>query len=127
MVILRFRKVSLPRMTMRSRRCLYFLVLLTFWAQVDGALLPAAFVSQSASPLSNDSDDSNNESIDSDEYEFLPSQRLSHKTGVPKQVYVSRQPKNADWTLDRRGVPLDFHRITPFTPPLLYLFMSLQI
>ncbi len=112
---------------MRSRGSLYFLVFLTLWAQVDGALLPAAFVSQSASPLSNDSDDSNDDSIDSDEYEFLPSQSVLQKTGSSKLINFSRQPKNADGPLGRRGVPLDFHRITPFTPPLLYLFMSLQI
>src|SRR5690242_14621778 len=99
---------------MHSRGSLYFLVFLTFWAQVDGALLPAAFVSPSASPLSNDSDDSNDESIDSDEYEFLPSQSPHQKTGFSKLINFSRQPKNADCALDRRGAPLDFHRITPF-------------
>lgn len=112
---------------MRSRGSLYFLVFLTFWAQVDGALLPAAFVSPSASPLGNDSDDSKDESIDSDEYEFLPSQNLPQKNGFAKLINFGRQPKNADCLLDRRGGPLDLHRVTPFTPPLLYLFMSLQI
>ena len=112
---------------MRSKGMLFFLVFLTFWAQVDGALLPADFVSPSASPLSNDSDDSNNDSIDSDEYEFLPSQRPPQRAGLAKQVIANRKLQTADFPIVRRGVPSDFDRITPFTPPLLYLFMSLQI
>jgi hypothetical protein len=92
-----------------------FLILLLILAQVDdywaaSPVLPSV-------PLADDD-------------EYLPAQqrpkneeRSSHK----KPVFVGLKTRTADLPLARRGMPSKWNLTTPFTPPPLYLFMSLQI
>lgn len=108
---------------MLSKGSLLFLVLLTGWAQFDAVLLPSAAFFPTALPLGDGSDDSD----DTDDQECLPSQRLPQKTEFGKQVIVSRTTRSADFPSVRRNVRRRTDQILPFTPRLLYLFMSLQI
>jgi hypothetical protein len=94
-----------------------FLVLLLIWAQVDdywaaGPVLPSA-------PLADDDDD-----------EYLPSQRrpLEEECSArQKPVFAGLKPQTADVPLVRRGGPSEWNLTTPFTPPPLYVLMSLQL
>ena len=93
----------------------YFLFLL-IWAQVDdfwasGPVLPSA-------PLADDGD------------EYIPSQRRPEGDECSyrqKLVLVGLTPQTVDLLLIRRGLPSEWNLTTPFTPPPLYVFMSLQI
>jgi hypothetical protein len=94
----------------------YFLVLLLIWAQVDD-YWAAAPVLPSA-PLADEDD------------EYLPSQwRPQEEECAPQQEpgFVGLKPQTADLPLVRRGVPSEWNLTTPFTPPPLYVFMSMQI
>jgi hypothetical protein len=100
------------------KRHAYFLVILTFWAQLDDVLLPLASASQSTSLASDDED------------ECLPSKRKDEE----ELFSVRRQPHAAnlitpagDVVFIPRDVPSDCNVTTLFTPPPLYVFMSLQI
>ena len=93
----------------------YVLVLLLISAQVDdfwaAPVLPSA-------------------SLADDDDEYLPSRRRSQEgecSPDQKPVFVGHKPQTADRPLARRGVPSEWNLITPFTPPPLYVFMSLQI
>jgi hypothetical protein len=98
------------------KRLAYLLLLLVISAQVDEAWVVAP-VSPSV-PLADDDD------------EYLPAQRR-----VGGEQYASGQgptniglkPQAAESSVVRRGVPSEWDLTTPFTPPPLYLFMSLQI
>jgi hypothetical protein len=96
---------------------IYFLVVLLIWAQVDDFWVPAP-VSPSA-PLAVDDDD-----------EYLPSQRRLQEeecSSPKKPVFVGLRAHTADLALVRRGVPPVWNLTTPFAPPPLHVFMSLQI
>jgi hypothetical protein len=93
-----------------------FLVLLLFWALVDD-YWAAAPVLPSA-PLADDDD------------EYLPSPRRPQEDECSphhKPVFDGLKPQTADFSLVRRGVPSEWNLTTPFTPPPLYVFTSLQI
>jgi hypothetical protein len=95
----------------------YLLVLLLVWTQVDD-YWTAALVSSSAS-LAND-----------DEDEYLPAQRrpeVEERSSRQKPVFVGVKPQVPDFPLARRGISSEQSLRTPFTPPPLYVFMSLQI
>jgi hypothetical protein len=96
----------------------YFLISLTIWSQFDDVLLTPASALQSA-PLPSDDDD-----------EYLPAKRQEQ----PEQFAPRRQPQSvsvkpraADFFSVGRGVPCEWNLTTPYAPPPLYAFMSLQI
>jgi hypothetical protein len=96
----------------------YLLISLTFWSQFDDALLTPASALQSA-PLPSDDDD-----------EFLPPQRQEREEPFAARRQpqpVSVKPYAADFSTVERGVPSEWNLTTPFAPPPLYAFMSLQI
>ena len=97
------------------KRLAHFLILLLLLAQVDDAWAVAP-VSPSA-PITDDDD------------EYLPAQwRLrDEQSSGQEPAFVGVKPQTADFPLVRRGVPLQWNLSTPFAPPPLYLFMSLQI
>src|SRR5262249_45738807 len=99
------------------KRNAFFLVFLTFWAHFDD-VLPAPASAFESAPLA-DGDD-----------ECLPQQRRRQEeecSAHQKPVFVRLKPQTADVTLVPRGVPSEWNLTTPFTPPPLYVSMSLQI
>jgi hypothetical protein len=100
------------------KRFAYLLILLLLSAQVDDAwavppVLPSA-------PLVDDND------------EYLPAQRRpweEKSASGQGQMFATRlKSLTADFPPVQRGVvPFEWNLTTPFTPPLLYVFMSLQI
>jgi hypothetical protein len=96
------------------KRLAYLLILLLLSAQVDDAWAVVA-VSPSV-PLADDGD-------------YLPAQRRLRDEQPPgrEPVFVGREPRTAAFPLVRRGTPFEWNLSTPFTPPPLYVFMSLQI
>jgi hypothetical protein len=99
------------------KRHAYFLILLTFWAQFDDVLLTPASACQSA-PFP--SDDDEYVSSEGPEHQRRPGPRR-----MPQSVSV--KPANANFSFVPRGVPSGWNLTTPFGPPPLYVFMSLQI
>jgi hypothetical protein len=98
------------------KRLAYLLVLLLISAQVDDywAVAPVS----SFAPLADDND------------EYMPPQRRTQgeeHSSHQKPVFVGLKPEIADFPLARRGVPPERDLTTPFAPPPLYVFMSLQI
>ena len=97
-------------------RLAYLLILLLISALVDD-FWAAAPVLPSA-PLADDDD------------EYLPPQRRPQEGECPphqKPAFVGLQPQTTDFSLVRRGLPSEWNLTTPFTPPPLYVFTSLQI
>ena len=101
---------------MKWKACL--LVVLTSWAQFDGALLTSSCAWEVDSLVSNDDD------------ECLSSDRREQQD----QLCVCLQPhfinfklQTADLPSGRSGLLSEWNLTTPFTPPSLYVFMSLQI
>jgi hypothetical protein len=96
-------------------RLVYLLILLLVSAQVDEywaavPVLPSA--------------------PQADDEEYPPSpQRPREEECSPhrKRVFAGLKPRTADLPLVRRGVPSAWDLTTPFAPPPLYVFMSLQI
>jgi hypothetical protein len=96
-------------------RLAYLLLLLLISAQVDDYWV-AASPSRSAPAADDD--------------EYLPSpQRPQEVECSPHQkpTFAGLKRQTADFPLVRRGVPSQLSLITPFTPPPLYVLMSLQI
>jgi hypothetical protein len=96
-------------------RLTYFLILLLILAQVDDYWAAAPVVPPV--PLTDDD-------------EYLPAQKRpqnEERSCQQKPVFVGLKPRTADLPLARRGMPSDWNLTTPFTPPPLYVFMSLQI
>jgi hypothetical protein len=89
----------------------YFLILLLLWGQVDDTW-PIAAVAQSA-PLDDD------DGYQAQEWPALEQDALVQ----PKQAFVGRKPKTAQFPLVHTGVNL----ATPFARAPLHVFMSLQI
>ena len=96
-------------------RFAYFLILCLFSAQVDDAWAVAPVLP--SAPLSDDDD------------EYLPAKRQvrDEQSSGQEPVFVGFKPQTANFPLGRRGLPLEWNLTTPFTPPPLYVFMSLQI
>src|SRR5262249_51545943 len=97
-------------------RLAYLLILLVFSRQPDAAA--AVALGLPAAPLT----------VDDDEY--LPSQRRAQEeecSPLQKSVFVGHQPQTEVSPLVRRGEPPEWTLSTPFTPPPLLVFMSLQI
>jgi len=99
------------------KRLSYFLILLLLSGQVDDtwAVVPAL----PSVPLADDDND-----------EYTPAQRLprgEQSSSRQEPVFDGRKPLTADFSVARRGVPSEWDLTTPFAPPPLYAFMSLQI
>lgn len=94
----------------------YLLILLIFCPLVDDCWAMAP-VLPSAPLTDNDAD------------EYLPShRRMEEDIAVHKQpALASLKTKNANGPLARKSLPSNCSLTGPFTPPLLDLFMSLQI
>jgi hypothetical protein len=98
-------------------RLVYLLILLLMSAQVDDwwAVTPDS----PSAPLAADDND-----------EYLPSQLRTQgdqSSSLQKPVFDGLKPQTADFSLVRRGVPSGWNLSSPFAPPPLYVFMSLQI
>ena len=97
-------------------RLVYLLILVLISAQVDDTWAVATYL-PSTSPAE-------------DYDEFLPARRqvrdeqLSTGQGP---LFAGLTFQTADFSIVRRGIPSEWNLITPFTPPPLYVFMSLQI
>src|SRR5262249_42313410 len=101
----------------KMKRNAYFLVLLTFWAQFDDALMPPSAAVQSA-PVPGDDD------------EYVPSgSEQQHRSLSPHRQgkAVGVQSRGADGFLVARGTYCPGDRATALLPRPLYVFMSLQI
>jgi hypothetical protein len=95
----------------------YLLILLLLWGQVDDSF--AIALSVPSAPVTDDDDD-----------DYLPSQRPQQEeesSDHTKPAFVSLESPTVDISLVRRGLPFERNLIAPFTPPPLYVFMSLQI
>jgi hypothetical protein len=97
-------------------RLVYLLILLVIADQADDAWAVAPGLP--SAPLADDND------------EYLPARtqardEQSSSGRGPKSVGL--KPQTADCSVVRRAVPPEWGLTTPFTPPPLYLFMSLQI
>jgi hypothetical protein len=99
------------------KRNTYFLILFTLFAQFDDALLSFAATSLSA-PLTSDDDD-----------ECLPLLRLAGQEQCSRRLPRSISVKLLAGSFSPFGRSLLAEPIltTPFAPPPLYLFSSLQI
>jgi hypothetical protein len=96
-------------------RLAHLLILLVIWSLVDDYCVGVPVFP--SVPLADDD-------------EYLPSpQRSLEEACSPHQkpVFAGLKPQTADFPLVRRGVPSEWDLTTPFTPPPLYVFMSLQI
>jgi hypothetical protein len=101
---------------LQMRRLAYLLTLLLISAQVDDAWAVAPVLP--SAPLADDGD------------EYLATQRRPREEQSPSgrgPVWIDLRPLTADLSVVRRGVPPEWDLTAPFTPPPLYVFMSLQI
>jgi hypothetical protein len=101
-------------MASQMKQFAYLLILLLLAAQADD-LWAVAPVLPSA-PLADDD-------------EYLPPQRRPQEEPVvhKESAAVGLRHQTAGFPLVRRGLPSEWNLTTPFTPPPLYVFMSLQI
>jgi len=98
------------------KRLVFLLILLLISTQVDAAWAVAPDLP--SAPLADDND------------EYPPLKRRpqgEQSSSRQKPVFDGLKPQTADFSLVRRGVPSEWNLTTPFTPPPLYVFMSLQI
>jgi hypothetical protein len=98
------------------KRLAYLLVLLLISAQAEDAWAVASVLP--SAPLSEEND------------EYLPAQRqLQGAASASRQApaFNGLTPRTADFSPVRSGVPSEWNLTTPFGPPSLYVFMSLQI
>src|SRR5262245_8891908 len=94
----------------------YLLVLLLISAQADDALAAAPVLP--SAPLADDNDN------------YLPAQRRpQEEQSATRQrpIFFRMKPVTGNSSVVRRGVPSELDQTVPFTPPPLYVFMSLQI
>ena len=97
-------------------RLAYLLIFLLTSAQVDDYWTVAT--NSLSAPLTDDDD------------EYLPSQRqvrVKQSSSRQGPVFVGLNSQTADGNVAPRGVPSGWNLTTPFTPPPLYVFTSLQI
>jgi hypothetical protein len=98
------------------KRHAYLLILLLLSAQVDDAWAVAPVLSSAQS-----ADDDN---------EYLPSERRTQgeeSCARQEPICVGLKPHTADFSFVPWDVPSEWNLNTPFAPPPLYAFMSLQI
>ena len=98
------------------KRLAWLLILLLVSAPFDGAWAVAS--------------DSPSLSVDDDNDEYLPAQRRSRGeqgTFNQKPAPGRFELQTSDHSFVRRDGPSEWNLITPFAPPPLYVFMSLQI
>jgi hypothetical protein len=94
----------------------YLLILLMISAQVGDVW--AVDPDMPSAPVADDND------------EYLPAKRQRREEESASDqgpMFVGLKSPTADFPLVRRGVPFDRNLTTPFTPPPLYVLMSLQI
>ncbi len=99
------------------RRFAYFLTFLLLSIQVDDALI--------ATPLT----DANDECLDAND-EYLPAQRRPRANEADSDQgpsFIGLKSLTADITSLGRDRSSEWNLIHSFTPPPLYVFMSLQI
>jgi hypothetical protein len=98
---------------MKKFACL--LILLTVWGRVDDYLAVAPVLP--SAPLADDDD------------EFLLAQCRSRadQSSDQEPVFAGPKRRTAHSSSLRSGLPAERDLTKPFTPPPLYLFMSLQI
>jgi hypothetical protein len=92
-----------------------FLCFLMIWTQIDDCWVTAL-------PLSSATQD--------DDDEYLPAPAGPHGVECSahvKPVFVRLKPQAADFSLPRLDERHEWNLTSPFTPPPLYAFMSLQI
>jgi len=99
------------------KRITYFLISVTLWAQFDDVLLAPASTILSA-PLASDDDDYVS-SVDQEEQSWLASMGQRQSVGVP--------PQGVDLFHVGTSLRSECKSATPFAPPPIYVFMSLQI
>ena len=103
-------------MGVEMKRFGYFLIFLLAWGQAVDDVLAVALPSASA-PRADENDD-----------EYLPSQcRLREEDFVEEPAFVGLELHPADTPLLEKGMPFEWNLATPFSPPQLYVLMSLQI
>ena len=104
-------------MASQMKRLPCLLILLLISAQVDDSWAVAPVLPSASLPDDNE--------------EYLPAQRrLQEQRSSPRQepvVFDSVRLHHAALSFVPRGVPSERNLTTPFTPPPLYAFMSLQI
>jgi len=94
----------------------YILMLLLLSAQVEDAWVAALEL-----PSDSSADDSD---------EYLPAQRQPRQEQAGFKVRADKHQtviQAIDFSISRMGVPSEWNLTTPFAPPPLYVFMSLQI
>jgi hypothetical protein len=104
------------RTASQLKRLAFLLMLLLLSAQVDDVWAVAPDLP--SAPLADDYT------------EYLPAQRRSSEEKASSDwepMFVGLKSPAAEIPLVRKGVPFDWNRTTPFNPPPLYVFMSLQI
>jgi hypothetical protein len=102
-------------MVLQMKRPAYLLILALLSAQVDD-VWPVAPTSSAASVAD-----------DNDEYLPAPRRLRDEQAFGQEPVLVGFAPQTAHTPPARRGVPVEWNLTAPFTPPPLYVFMSLQI
>jgi hypothetical protein len=97
-------------------RLVYILILLLLSAQVDDAWAVAPDLPSAS--LADDND------------EYLPARRQVRAepfSAGQGPLFVGLKSQPVDCSPVRRGVSSEWHLLTPFAPPALYVFMSLQL
>src|SRR5215831_18556535 len=98
------------------KRFAYLLVLLLISAEAGDAWAVAPVLS--SAPLSDEND------------EYLPAQRQvqgAATSSCQPPAFNGLKSRTADFSPGQSGVPSRWNLTTPFGPPPLYVFMSLQI
>ena len=100
---------------MRKARLAFLLLSLVLWTQVDDA-----WVSAIISPL-------NPLAAEDDEFLSLEKrQSQESSTARQKQARPGPKPRTASLFADHPQLPSETKLAAPFTPPSLYVFMSMQ-
>jgi hypothetical protein len=101
----------------KMRRITHFLIFATLWSQFDDVLLAPASAILSA-PLASDDDDYVS-SVGQEEQSWLASMGQRQSVGVT--------PQGVDLLHVRTSLRSECKLATPFAPPPMYVFMSLQV
>jgi hypothetical protein len=100
------------------KRIAYFLILLVITDLVDDAWAVASVLPGTSLAADDDYDD-----------EYLPAQQQSGRDrSLSRQpVFLGWNPRTAELSSGRRGLPVGWDLTARFAPPPLYVLMSLQI
>jgi hypothetical protein len=103
------------RTVFQMNRIAYLLLLLLIWAQCDDYCAAALLLPSTAL-------------ADDDEYVLSRQRPTEEECSLhPTQESRGLGPQTANFSLLRRDLPSEWNLTTTFTPPSLYVFMSLQI